>query len=59
MSRRGWALMAGGIVTAGVGYGLLSLSDPAGRNWASRISPPVILAGYAAIAGATLARPPA
>lgn len=34
-----------------LGFYLLSLTDPAGQNWASVVSPFVILGGYAVIGG--------
>lgn len=39
----------GGIGTLGIGYFVLSLTDPMGQNWASNVSPFLILGGYAII----------
>lgn len=48
-----WVLIGMGIVT--VGFVVLSFTDPQGQNWASRISPFLIVGGYAVI-GIGLAR---
>jgi hypothetical protein len=55
LSARGWKIVALGIGLAAVGYVLLSFTDPAGRNWASRLSPFVIVGGYATIGFGILA----
>lgn len=49
ISRRGKITMAAGIALAAVGYYILTLTDPAGRNWASSLCPFLILGGYAVI----------
>jgi len=49
LSRRGKIAIAAGIATAAVGYYILTLTDPAGQNWASDLCPFVILGGYALI----------
>ncbi len=49
VSRRGWKVIGAGIGIVAVGFFLLSLTDPAGQNWASNLCPFVILGGYAAI----------
>jgi len=56
ISRKGWRCIAAGIAIAAVGYLLLSHTDPAGRNWASRISPVLILTGYGVVGYGILAR---
>lgn len=59
ISRRGWRVIGAGAATACLGYGLLLLCDPAGQNWASFISPALILAGYASVGVGTILRDPA
>jgi dipeptide/tripeptide permease len=49
VSRRGWKVIGLGIGIAGAGFYVLSLTDPAGQNWASNLSPFLILGGYAVI----------
>jgi hypothetical protein len=49
VSKRGWKVILGGIGTLGIGYSVLSLADPLGQNWASKVSPFLILGGYAII----------
>ncbi len=49
ISKRGWKVILGGIGTLGIGYFVLSLTDPMGQNWASNVSPFLILGGYAII----------
>ena len=46
----GWKVILGGIALVGVGFYVLSLTDPQGRNWASNLCPFLILGGYAVIA---------
>lgn len=50
ISKRGWKVIGFGIGTAVLGFYILSFTDPAGQNWASNLSPFVILGGYATIA---------
>lgn len=50
-------VMAGGTLVL-LGFGVLSRADAMGRNWASSLSPFLILGGYAAI-GIGLFLPPA
>lgn len=50
ISKRGWKTIGCGIGTAALGFYILTFTDPAGQNWASNLSPFVILGGYAAIA---------
>ncbi|HRY29117.1 MAG TPA: hypothetical protein P5079_03675 [Elusimicrobiota bacterium] len=49
LSKRGKIVIAAGIVTAAVGFFLVTFTDPAGQNWASNLCPFVILGGYALI----------
>lgn len=50
ISSRGWKTIGGGLVILLLGFGTLSLTDPEGRNWASTLSPFLILGAYAVIA---------
>ena len=50
ISKRGKKIIAGGIGVVVLGFFVLSKTDPAGQNWASVLSPFLILGGYAAIA---------
>ena len=50
ISKRGWKVIGAGIGILAVGFYLLTWTDPMGRNWASNLSPFVILGGYAVIA---------
>jgi hypothetical protein len=49
VTRRGWRFIGAGAGVATAGYLLLFLADPAGKNWASAVSPAIIIAGYAII----------
>lgn len=50
ITSRGWKVIALGLGTLVSGFLLLTRTDPAGRNWASDLSPLLILGGYAIIA---------
>lgn len=50
--RKKW--VGGGVLVSSFGFLLLLLTDPMGRNWASHLSPVLILAGYGWIAAALL-----
>ena len=50
ISKRGWKIIGIGIGTAALGFYILTFTDPAGQNWASNLSPFIILGGYAVIA---------
>lgn len=50
ISRRGKRIIAAGVGVVIVGFFILSKTDPAGQNWASVVSPFLILGGYATIA---------
>lgn len=50
ISKRGRKIIAGGIGVLVLGFFILSKTDPAGQNWASIVSPFLILGGYAVIA---------
>jgi len=49
ISSRGWKVIGGGLAALVLGYIVLSLTDPQGKNWASQLSPLLIIGGYAAI----------
>jgi hypothetical protein len=49
ISKRGKITMAAGVALAAIGYYVLTLTDPAGQNWASNLCPFLILGGYATI----------
>jgi hypothetical protein len=48
-SRRGLMVLLAGVCAVAVGFFLVTLTDPAGQNWASNLCPFVILGGYALI----------
>ncbi len=50
LSSFGKKVIAGGSGVVIVGFWVLSLTDPLGRNWASTLSPFLILGGYVLIA---------
>jgi hypothetical protein len=58
LSPRGKTLVAAGGALVLLGFAVLSRADSMGRNWASSLSPFLILGGYAAI-GIGLFLPPA
>ena len=58
ISAKGWKVIGAGAGIVALGFIVLSFTDPAGQNWASRLSPFLILGGYAAI-GVGLFLPPA
>jgi Protein of unknown function (DUF3098). len=49
ITKTGWKIIAAGILVLIAGYFVLSKTDPAGQNWASTLSPFLILGGYAII----------
>jgi hypothetical protein len=49
ISRRGKIVIGAGAALASAGYYVLTLTDPAGQNWASNLCPFLILGGYALI----------
>jgi hypothetical protein len=56
ISRRGWKIVGAGVAFLVVGYVVLCFTDPRGQNWASVLSPFLILGGYAII-GAGILQP--
>lgn len=49
LSRRGKRVIAAGVALLILGFCLLTWTDPDGRNWASTLSPIVILGAYSVI----------
>jgi hypothetical protein len=49
LSKRGKKVMGGGIVLVILGYFILTMTDPAGQNWASTVSPLLLVLGYGLI----------
>lgn len=49
LSSTGLKTMAAGVVLVAVGFMVLSRADSMGRNWASTVSPFLILGGYAVV----------
>jgi hypothetical protein len=58
LSRRGKRVIAAGAAAVVVGFFILTLTDPAGRNWASIVSPFLLVAGYALIGVGLVVRDP-
>lgn len=54
ISVKGWKVIAAGIGTVVIGFIVLCFTDPAGQNWASTLSPFLILGGYGTIAAGIL-----
>ena len=50
INKNGRKLIAAGIVLLTAGFLLLTRTDPGGQNWASTVSPFMIVAAYIAIA---------
>lgn len=46
ISKLGWKVILIGIITLIIGFFILSKTDPEGRNWASIVSPFLIIGGY-------------
>jgi len=51
----GWKVILSGIASLIIGFFILSRTDPAGQNWASNISPFIMLASYGIIGAGILA----
>ena len=54
ITSKGWKVIGCGAGTVVLGFIVLCFTDPAGQNWASTISPFLILGGYGAIAAGIL-----
>jgi len=50
ITSRGKKTIGAGIALLVIGFFILTLTDPQGKNWASSISPLLILGGYAVVA---------
>jgi len=50
ITKTGKKIIAAGIVVVVLGFIVLTQTDPMGRNWASNLSPFLILGGYAIVA---------
>lgn len=59
ISKRGWAIIAAGVIVVVAGFYVLSLVDRDGRNWAATASPALILAGYITMGFGIIAAPAA
>jgi hypothetical protein len=49
LSKRGKKVMAAGVVCVVLGFWILTFTDPAGKNWASTLSPALLVLGYTLI----------
>lgn len=49
MTKRGWKIVIGGVIGVILGFIVLTFTDPMGQNWASRLSPFLLIGGYATI----------
>jgi len=54
ISSRGWKVIGAGIAVLILGFYILTFTDPMGRNWASSLSPFLILGAYGVIAAGIL-----
>jgi len=54
ISRRGIRVILAGAALAALGFFILTKTDPAGQNWASKLSPFLILGGYAVVGAGIL-----
>jgi hypothetical protein len=49
ISKKGWKIIGGGLSLLVAGFTALCFTDPRGQNWASTVSPFLILGGYAVV----------
>lgn len=56
ISKRGWKIIISGIIGLVIGFILLTFTNPEGNNWASIVSPIVIISSYVIIAVGILAK---
>ncbi|MCX7940730.1 MAG: hypothetical protein N2555_03025 [Endomicrobia bacterium] len=56
ISKTGWKIILLGVVGLVIGFILLSFTNPEGNNWASIVSPTVIILSYVTIALGIIAR---
>ena len=59
ISKRGWRIIGFGVVSVVLGFIVLTLTDPQGQNFASTLSPFLILGGYATVGFGIIAKDPA
>lgn len=59
LSKRGWKVVYGGLGTVTLGFIVLCFTDPHGQNFASTLSPFLVIAGYALIAIGIITKDPA
>src|SRR5580698_1347360 len=58
LSKRGKKCVLAGICVVVVGFCVLAYTDPAGQNWASSVSPFLLVAGYIVIGVGAVVRDP-
>jgi len=58
ISRRGWKVIGAGLGTVVLGFFVLSLTDPRGQNFASTLSPFLLIGGYTLIGFGIVAKDP-
>jgi len=56
ISKSGWKVIGAGAAVAALGYIVLAFTDPRGQNFASKLSPFLILGGYVTIGAGILVR---
>jgi len=56
LSRRGKKCVIAGMGVVAGGFWILTYTDPAGQNWASTLSPFLLVAGYALIGVGIMAK---
>ena len=54
ISKRGLRVIFAGVIIVAAGFFILTKTDPMGQNWASKLSPFLILGGYAIIGAGIL-----
>jgi len=58
LSKQGKTCLIAGICVGALGFWVLTYTDPAGQNWASILSPFLLVAGYALIGVGAVVRNP-
>ena len=46
ISKQGWKIIIYSVITLAIGFSLLTFTNPEGNNWASIVSPIVIVLSY-------------
>ena len=59
LSKRGWKIVGAGIGVVILGFITLTFTDPRGQNFASTLSPFLIIGGYALIGVGIITKDPA